>query len=322
MGASTIGPADSTEGGVFERRFAAMGSPCEIRVDPDPARSSVETLSLIDAGVAEVGRLEARYSRYRADSLLSRINRVAEQGGRIEVDAETAGLLDYAATCHAESDGLFDVTSGILRRAWRFREARLPEPAEIEALLGRVGFSKLVWRRPWLEFPIAGLELDFGGIVKEYAADRVAGLLRGAGIPNAFVNLGGDVRVAGPRRDGSPWRIGIRHPRRPGALVATVALGAGALSTSGDYERCIEVAGRRYGHVLDPRTGWPVAFMASASVVAPLCVVAGSASTIAMLRGATGAAWLEQLGLPCLWIDVEGNVGGSLADSRADFAER
>jgi len=295
-----------------------MGSPCEIQLDlaRGPTRARAE--AILDAAVAEVERLEARYSRYRETSLLSVINRVAEAGGEIEVDAETAGLLDYAATCHGESGGLFDVTSGILRRAWRFKGSALPAAGEIERLLERIGWTKLVWRRPVLEFPSPGLELDFGGIVKEYAADRVAALLQAAGARHALVNLGGDVRAAGPRADGRPWQVGIRHPRMPDALLASVALAEGALSTSGDYERCIEIDGVRYGHVLDPRTGWPVRFMASASVVAPLCVVAGSASTIAMLRGESGAAWLEGLGLPCLWVDVDGRSGGSLAPSGAE----
>jgi len=294
-----------------------MGSPCEIRLDPTPALDDRAAAAVLAEAVAEVERLEARYSRYRETSLLAEINRVALVGGSIEVDPETASLLDYAATCHAESGGLFDVTSGILRRAWRFAEGRLPAPGEVEALLPRVGFGKLVWQRPRLAFPVPGLELDFGGIVKEYAADRVAGRLQAAGAPHALVNLGGDVRVAGPRADGGPWRIGIRHPRRAGELVGQVALREGALSTSGDYERCIEIDGIRYGHVLDPRTGWPVRFMASASVVAPLCVLAGSASTIAMLRGEAGAGWLEGLGLPCLWVDVDGRMGGSLLRSGA-----
>lgn len=291
-----------------------MGSPCEIQIDLPAGLAAETTESALTTAVGEVDRLEARYSRYREDSLLSHINRIAARGGELEVDAETAGLLDYAATCHAQSDGLFDISSGILRRAWRFKDGRLPGAGEIEALLDRVGWTRLVWRRPVLEFPTPGLELDFGGIVKEYAADRVVALLQSAGIRHALVNLGGDIRAAGPRVDGRAWQVGIRHPRRPGEILATIPLRDEALSTSGDYERCIEIEGVRYGHVLDPRTGWPVRFMASASVIAPLCVVAGSASTIAMLRGVEGPAWLEGLGLPSLWFDVDGRVGGSLAD--------
>jgi thiamine biosynthesis lipoprotein len=297
--------------------FRAMGTPCEIRL---ATAGAAEAEDLARAAIAEVARLEARYSRYREDSDLSAINRAAAAGGSIAVDAETAALLDYADACHRQSGGRFDISSGILRRAWRFGAdgGRLPEPAQVQALLQHVGWQRVDWQRAptrLLRFPVPGMELDFGGIVKEYAVDRVAALLQGAGVAHGFVNLGGDVRALGPQPDGSPWRIGIRHPREAGALLITLELATGALASSGDYERCIVVEGRRYGHILDPRTGWPVRRMAAASVVAPLCVVAGSAATIGMLHDEGGPAWLQALGLPCLWMDVDGRCGGSLAPS-------
>jgi thiamine biosynthesis lipoprotein len=156
------------------------------------------------------------------------------------------------------------------------------------------------------------MELDLGGLVKEYAADRVAARCQALGVRSGMVNLGGDVRVLGPKPDGSPWRIGIRHPRRRGALLRTVELLRGGLATSGDYERCIVLEGVRYGHVLNPCTGWPVRHLASVSVVADRCIVAGSASTIALLRERKGPAWLSALRLPHLWVSVDGATGGSL----------
>jgi thiamine biosynthesis lipoprotein len=286
-----------------------MGSPCEVQFD-------AEQRSLADAGVriaiAEVERLEARYSRYRDTSLLSEINRAAARGVSIEVDDETAGLLDYAETCWRQSDGLFDITSGLLRRAWRFDGGQIPEAARVESLLDRIGWQKLSWQRPVLSFGVPDMELDLGGVVKEYAADRVTALCLEAGLRHGLVNLGGDIRVIGPRRDGGPWRIGIRDPRRPGKLIHTVSLQRGALASSGDYERCIEIDGVRHGHVLSPRTGWPVRTLASVSVVADLCVVAGSAATIALLRESEGPAWLDEMGLLHLFVGVDGVVGGSL----------
>ncbi len=287
-----------------------MGSPCEIQLfAPDAA----EARRFAEAAVAEVERLEQNYSRYRDSSLLSALNRTAAAGGGIEVDEETAGLLDYAETCYRESDGLFDVTSGLLRAAWRFDRGALPDQRQIEALLARVGWHRLRWRSPRLEFA-PGMELDFGGIVKEYAVDRVATLCWNAGVRHGIVNLGGDVRVIGPLPDGGPWRIGIRHPRRKDAMIESVALRAGSVASSGDYERCIVVDGVRYGHVLNPKTGWPVRQMASVSVVGDFCVVAGSASTIAMLLEADGPAFLAKMGLPHYWVDVHGRTGGSLSN--------
>ncbi|MGZ4998893.1 MAG: FAD:protein FMN transferase [Methylomonas sp.] len=286
-----------------------MGTPCEIQLF---ANSDVLAKRVADRVIADAHRLEAKYSRYRYDSLLSAINRTAARGGEIVVDAETAGLLNYAATCHEESDGLFDISSGILRRAWRFDTGQLPEQCQIDALLENVGWHKLRWDNPLLTFPTAGMELDFGGIVKEYAVDRAASLCRSEGIRHGVVNLGGDIKTIGPRPDGRNWRIGISHPRKSGGILETLSLSHGAVASSGDYERCIVVAGIRYGHVLNPRTGWPVKHLATVSVVGDLCVVAGSASTIAMLKEEKGPAWLEATGLPHLWVDVNGNRGGPL----------
>ncbi len=289
--------------------FQAMGSPCEIQL----FAANVETARRgAEAAIADIVRLEARYSRYRDDSLLSDINRVAAQGGSIAVDEETASLLNYAATCYTESAGLFDITSGILRRAWRFEQGHIPDPDHIAALLARIGWHRLRWQPPLLSFPEAGLELDFGGVVKEYAVDRAATLCHAAGLHHGVVNLGGDIKIIGPRADGQPWRIGIKHPRAPTALLETLELHGGALATSGDYERCIVVQGRRYGHILNPHSGWPVQHLAAVSVVAEFCVIAGSAATIAMLKEAQGPTWLASLGLRHRWVDVDGGSGGDL----------
>lgn len=288
--------------------FVAMGSPCEIELY---AGDDVAAENLAAEAIAETRRLEARYSRYRPDSYLSEINRVAVAGGRIQVDEECAGLIRYADTCFRESDGLFDITSGLLRAAWRFDAGELPGPETIAVLLSRIGWHKVVWRDPWLEFP-PGMEIDLGGVVKEYAADRVASLCWQAGVRHGVVNLGGDIRAIGPHPGGEPWRIGIRDPRCKDGVIHTLELDYGGIASSGDYERCIVVDGRRYGHVLNPKTGWPTRHLASVTVVGELCMVAGSASTIAMLKEREGITWLEELGLPHFWVAEDGMTGGSL----------
>src|SRR3954453_1566125 len=154
------------------------------------------------------------------------------------------------------------------------------------------------------------MELDFGGVVKEYAVDRVAVLLLDSGLDSGFVNLGGDVRVIGPRPAGEPWRVGIRHHRLRDGVASLVEIDRGALASSGDYGRCIVIDGAHYGHILNPKTGWPVRELAAVSVIADLCVVAGSAATIAMLKDAGGRRWLEELQLPYRLTDVRGNTTG------------
>lgn len=286
-----------------------MGSPCEIQLFARDARQAEQAAA---AAIADVQRLEARYSRYRNDSFLSEINRAAAAGGSIEVDAETAGLLNYALACYEQSGGLFDITSGLLRQVWRFDQGKLPEAGQVEALLERIGWDKVTWKPPRLAFRVPGMELDLGGVVKEYAVDRAAALCRDMGVPSGIVNLGGDIKIVGSRADGTPWRIGIRHPRQHSGVLDTIALHEGAVASSGDYERCIVLGDERYGHVLNPKTGWPVRHMAAVTVVGDFCVVAGSASTIAMLKEQEGPAWLQSLGLAHLWVDVHGTVGGSL----------
>jgi FAD:protein FMN transferase len=276
-------------------RFKAMGCPCALQIHAD---SPQDARRLAASARGEIERLEQKYSRYRANSLLSRINASAGDDAGVEVDAETAALFDYAATCHAQSGGRFDITSGILRRAWDFRSGRLPERERIAELLPLVGWERVRWSGRRIALPRAGMELDLGGYVKEYAADRVAGLLRDAGCGSALVDLGGDLAIAGPHLDGTPWIIGIRDASHPDRAALSVPVFGGGVATSGDYERCMVVDGVRYGHVLDPRTGWPIAGLASVTVFAPSCLVAGSATTIALLHGDGARAWLDALGLP------------------------
>jgi FAD:protein FMN transferase len=283
--------------------FPAMACACELQLAGAP-RDTLEAAAR--AASAEVQRIEHTYSRYRADSVVSRINAAAGQPGWVAVDDETAQLLDFAQQLFTLSGGLFDITSGVLRRAWDFKAARLPDAARLQALLPLVGLQHLQRGAKGVRLDRPGMELDFGGFGKEYAADRAAAVLASAGVRHGFVNLGGDVRVLGPRTDGTPWRMGIQHPRQAGAVVATLDLRDGALATSGDYERFFEHDGRRYCHLLDPRTGWPVQHWQSVSVTAPLCVAAGALSTIAMLKGPDASAFLAAQQADALAIDGDG----------------
>jgi thiamine biosynthesis lipoprotein len=281
-------------------RFQAMSSGCEIRLDGDDEPALADAAQL---AIDEVHRIEAKYSRYRADSIVSRINAAAGHGVMIEVDEETASLLDFAGQLHALSDGLFDITSGVLRRAWDFRAGRLPEAAMLQSLLPLMGWSQVAWQDRRIHLPRVGMELDFGGFGKEYAADRAMAALAAAGQRHGFVNLGGDIRVLGPRADGSAWHFGIQHPRQTEGTIAGVDMVEGALASSGDYERFFEQGGKRYCHILDPRTGWPVSSWASVSVTAPACVAAGALSTIAMLKGEQALDFLATQGATYLAVD-------------------
>jgi thiamine biosynthesis lipoprotein len=293
---------------LFRYPFKVMGSPCELQLYAS-AQSQADAAAAL--AQRELLRLETAYSRFRDDSLATRINRSAGSAQGIEVDAETAGLLDYAQQAWQQSDGLFDITSGVLRQVWDFKSQRLPAQAQIDAMLPRIGWQRLRWERPRLWLP-RGMELDFGGYVKEYAADSAARVCREAGIRHGLVELGGDIALVGPHPDGRPWEVGIRNPRAPEKAIARIPLAQGAIASSGDYERYMNIGGHRYCHILNPKTGWPVQGLAGVSVVAEQCLIAGTASTVAMLKGEVeGPDWLAELGLTWLCIRPDGSLRGT-----------
>ncbi|HEV3239121.1 MAG TPA: FAD:protein FMN transferase [Casimicrobiaceae bacterium] len=304
---------------LYRYPFLAMGSRCEIRLY---AANEERAAGAARAAIADVRRLEEKYSRYRDESVTAQINRVAAAGGATQVDDETATLLDYAATCYEQSDGLFDLTSGVLRAVWGAQCRALPDEETLTRILARVGWGKVSWQRPCLAFGTAGMELDFGGVVKEYAADRAAVLCAQAGLRHGLVDLGGDIKIIGPHPDASPWSIGIQHPRIANAVMATLELSYGAVATSGDYERFLEIDGKRYCHILSPRTGMPVRGLAGVSVAAEECVVAGSATTIAMLMEDRGVTWLQEVGLPHVWMDQGLGIGGTYAANACGVARQ
>jgi thiamine biosynthesis lipoprotein len=276
-------------GDVLAVRFSAMASPCELLLG-SVARDLA--LELGSVAAAEAHRIEKKFSRYRDDSVISWIHQ--RRGSRMSVDDETALLLDFAQRCFQISHGLFDVTSGPLRRVWRFDGSdRVPAPREVETLLPLIGFQKLTWESPWLNLP-CDMEIDFGGIGKEYAVDRAYELLL-ARCPVPFlVNFGGDLRVSRPLPHG-PWKVGIEKPDSDRRAAMMLEVEYGALATSGDSHRFLLKDGVRYGHVLDPRTGWPVRDAPrSVTVAASSCTEAGLLSTLAMLQGKEAAGFLER----------------------------
>lgn len=291
-------------------RFRAMGSPCELQLWGESRNAAA---AVADACGREIDRLERKFSRYRGDSLTSRINRSAGDSAGVEVDSETAALLDFAATAHRESGGRFDPTSGVLRRVWNLESGRLPAPEAVKEVRALVGWSKLQWENPRIVLPTRGMELDFGGFVKEYAADRTAELCRERGLTSGIIDLGGDLAVVGPHPDGQPWLVGIRNPRRPSEAIARIALRSGGLATSGDYERCMIFNGKRYSHLLDPRTGKPHdGGPACVSITADHCLIAGLTATIAMLQPESDAPrFLRNIGLPHLLVTQSGRISGS-----------
>ena len=292
-------------------QFNAMGCPCELRLY---APTNEDCYHAVHQCVGEINRFEKKFSRYREDSVTAAINR-ASGVQSICIDQETASILNYAEVCYEQSNGAFDITSGVLRHVWHSGRKTLPLQREIDACLTRVGWDKVQHCEEQVYLSVLGMELDFGGVVKEYAADAVVTLAKRLGIRHGLVNLGGDICIIGPQESNAPWPIGIVHPMKADSPIATVWLREGALATSGGYERFIEIEGRQYSHLIDPRTGWPIDALMSVSVVASQAIVAGSIASVALLQQqADGLEWLNRCDTPYFAIDSQLSCYGDLAD--------
>lgn len=270
--------------------FQAMASNCEILIDsPD------KTLAAHLTGVAQLEalRIQHKFSRYETNNVLWNINHA--QGKLFRVDEETAQLIEFAHLCYSLSDGMFDITSGCLRRAWTFDGSdRIPTEDVISRLLPFIGWDKVNWSNPELLLP-EGMEIDFGGLGKEYAVDRVLQLLSRQTETPILVNFGGDLAVTGPRLDGSPWQVGIEVPDNDKQASKVLEISAGALATSGDSRRFLQHQGVRYSHILNPFDGWPIQQAPrSVTVAGSNCVQAGMLATFALLQGANAEDFLQE----------------------------
>ena len=279
--------------------FYAMASPCQILMD---VADKVLAEKLVTLAQQEALRIQNKFSRYRDDNIIFEINNA--RGKPIEVDAETASLLDYANQCYELSDGSFDVTSGVLREVWTFDcSNRLPSPQDVKKRLNRIGWDKVKWQSPLITLP-KGMELDLGGIGKEYAVDRCAMLLAHESDASVLVNYGGDLCATGERRNGQGWIVGVEDPdnvleaspiEKQRHSIEEFELVRGGIATSGDTRKYLLKDGIRYSHILDPRTGWPVRDAPhSITVVANSCTEAGILATMAMLHGEDAESFLEE----------------------------
>lgn len=278
----------------FVGRFTAMASPCEVLVDTADA---AEAERVWRVAREEALRIEHKFSRYRSDNVVHAINDSA--GKAVEVDQETAGMLDYAGTLYEASGGLFDITSGILRRVWKFDGSdRVPSDEAVREILPLVGWNKVTWEPPRFTLP-PGMEIDLGGIGKEYAVDRASTLVAAITPRATLVNFGGDLFASGLRLAGRPWSVGIDDPEHTGdAALYRVEISRTGLATSGDARRFLMWKGKRLGHILNPRTGWPVEEAPrSVTVAAPSCLEAGTLATLAYLQGPHARTFLEEQGV-------------------------
>lgn len=276
---------------LYKHSFHAMASPCSLQLYAESAHQAQTVFSAIEE---RTKRFETRYSRYLPFSIVSKINNA--NGKAIPVDEETAKLLDFATIAWKVSGGLFDITSGAFRTIWDFKKETVPTPKQIKRVLPLVGWEKVKWDGQSIQMP-SGMQIDFGGIVKEYATDAARSIAEKMGIQHGVVELGGDISVIGPHPDGSPWKIALQHPDHKNIEVV-VEIGRGCVASSGDYERYFEKNGQRFCHIISPLNGQCAQGVAGVSVIAPHCVMAGTITTTALLKGPKKALqYLAETGL-------------------------
>jgi thiamine biosynthesis lipoprotein len=277
--------------GHFQGVFHAMGSPCELLIETNDDSVAKEATDIV---AHEAWRIEDKFSRYLPHNIVDEINN--SDGGTVRVDSETADLIDFAASLFELSDCRFDITSGVLRKVWNFDGGeQLPDEADVRSALEQVGWNKVKWQRPELTL-CRDMQIDFGGVGKEYAVDKAAGLLGEFFVGACLLNFGGDLVATAPPHESDGWQVGIEaFDADTGRAKRLIYLKNGALATSGDARRFIQRDDVRYGHILDPTTGWPVVSAPrSITIAADTCTQAGMLATLAMLNGAQAEEFLQQ----------------------------
>ena len=274
---------DSQLPGGRQRSFVAMGTPCRLLAAGKPA----EVEGFFRAALDWVAAFEAKYSRYLPGSWISDLNAAAGKGA-VDSDQETDRILGLCHEMHFLTRGVFDPTALPLIRLWDWRAGRIPSEGEIAEAKTRIGWGRVERHPGTVRLTVAGMCLDLGGMGKEYAVDQVVVMGSRFGLTGLLVDFGADIRVSGLPADGRPgWHIGLEDPDRPGSAWCGLAVRNAAVASSGDYHRRFEVGGRRYGHILDIRTGRPVDNGCRAvNVLAPSCTQAGMLSTAAFVLGA------------------------------------
>ena len=267
---------------LVERRLGVMGTELQLTV---LGRDKAHLVATLDAAEAELRRVEDVFTSWR-DSELTRLNAHAGKGP-FEVSQEQARLIARALKVGELSGGAFDITFASVGKLWDFKAdpPKLPTPEDVKAALAHVGYAKVKvdLQRSTVELP-EGTRIGLGGMAKGYGVDRAMQVYLERGIEHGIVNAGGDLKALGLKH-GKPWEVAIKHPRDRERVLAVIPVSNACVVTSGDYERFVEVDGKRYHHILDPRTGYPSTGCMSATVIAPDAALADALATALCVLG-------------------------------------
>ncbi len=276
------------ENDFYKGSFMAMASPCAVLMEIENKPLAQEILNAV---ANEAWRIEDKFSRYKNDNILFQINH--SNGEAVTIDEETSRLLDFANELFEISDGLFDVTSGVLRQCWKFDgSGNVPTKKQIKKIVKNIGWQKVSREKGSVVLP-ESMEIDLGGLGKEYAVDRCVQIVRQKTRQSVLVNFGGDLAMTTPRNSKTFWSVG-RLITGSDEACGLFQLYHGAIATSGDANRYLLKDGVRYSHILNPKTGWSVIDAPhTVSVAAATCIEAGMMSTLAMLQGGRAEEFLK-----------------------------
>ena len=286
---------------------AIMGTRIHVELQAaDQAQGKLWT----DLVMTEMHRIDHVFSPYKESSELSRLNRLAGQRW-VAVSDEMMAMLERAARVSAMTEGAFDITYASIGRYYDYRQGKAPDSKLVRDKLAAIDYRHVELDRQSkrVRYQNAHVYVDLGGIAKGYAVDRAITLLKEAGVTQASVAAGGDSRIIGDR-DGQPWNVGVKHPRRDDRMSVLLPLVDTAVSTSGDYERYFETDGVRYHHILDPATGRSAADAWSVTILGPEAMLTDGLSTSVFVLGPErGLALINRLpGIDAIIIDRHGKL--------------
>ncbi|MFV8343247.1 FAD:protein FMN transferase [Flavobacterium sp. XS2P39] len=298
---------------IHKRKLSMLGSPFEVTA---VASDTVKADQYIDLAVAEVKRIESLISDWIPASQISEVNRNAGIKA-IKVDTEVFDLVGRAIKISQITSGAFDISYASMDKIWKFDGSMktMPTAEAIKKSVAKIGYKNIILdkKEQTIFLKLEGMKLGLGGIGQGYIADKVKELLLSKGCLSGIVNVSGDINTWGKQPDGKPWTVGIVNPLNKNKIFATFPLEDSAVETSGSYEKYVVFNGIRYSHIIDPRTGYPAAGIASVSVFAKQTEIADALATgIFVLGVEVGLDLVNQMkGIECIIVDDKGKIHSS-----------
>lgn len=294
----------------YKRTLKLMGSRFDITV---VANDSLQANKHIDTAVAEISRIEKLISSWDENSQTSEINRNAGIKP-VKVNKELFDLIERALSISKLTDGAFDISYASMDRIWQFDGSMtvMPSEKEIKSSVEKVGYQNIVLdkKNSTVFLKLEGMKIGFGAIGKGYAADKAKTLLISKGVPSGIINASGDMNTWGKQPNGNDWKVAITNPMDKNKVFALLPITNGAVVTSGNYEKYVNFNGKRYTHIINPRTGYPSTGIISVTVFAPKAELADALATSVFVMGKdAGLDRINQLPkIECIIIDDKGNI--------------